>query len=138
MGNRPAELRRALDSLLAQERVSIDAVVVGNGWDPSGIPESIKTLHLPENQGIPAGRNAGVNHVSGEYLCFLDDDSWFLDNDFLITAVNRFEKHPRWDCCSLESQTRNMRIRTRQDGFLVSTRERPLTRVRSFTLAKPV
>src|SRR5699024_3306129 len=66
MGNRPAELRRALDSLLAQEHVSIDAVVVGNGWDPTGIPEMVKTHHLPENLGIPAGRNAGVSQVSGE------------------------------------------------------------------------
>ncbi|WP_347040031.1 glycosyltransferase family 2 protein [Glutamicibacter halophytocola] len=31
----------------------------------------------------------------GEYLCFLDDDSWFLDDDFLITAVCRFKKYPR-------------------------------------------
>lgn len=95
MGNRPAELRRALDSLLAQEHVSIDAVVVGNGWDPTGIPEMVKTHHLPENLGIPAGRNAGVSQISGEFLCFLDDDSWFLDDDFLINAVRRFEKYPK-------------------------------------------
>lgn len=95
MGNRPDELRRALKSLLAQERVSIDAVVVGNGWDPTGIPHPVKTHHLPQNLGIPAGRNAGVAQVSGEYLCFLDDDSWFLDTDFLITAVHKFEKYPK-------------------------------------------
>ncbi|RBL99599.1 glycosyl transferase [Glutamicibacter soli] len=95
MGNRPIELRRALESLLAQTSVEIDAVVVGNGWDPVGIPEQLGTLFLPENLGIPAGRNAGVSKVSGEYLCFLDDDSWFLDDDFLITAVRRFEQYPQ-------------------------------------------
>ncbi|MGO3392432.1 glycosyltransferase family 2 protein [Glutamicibacter arilaitensis] len=95
MGNRPVELRRALDSLLAQRDVEIDAVVVGNGWAPVDIPESMKTLYLPENLGIPAGRNAGVPSVSGDYLCFLDDDSWFLDDDFLITAVNRFREYPK-------------------------------------------
>lgn len=94
MGNRPVELQRALDSLLRQRGVAIDAVVVGNGWDPTDIPESIKTHFLAENLGIPAGRNAGVSQVQGEYLCFLDDDSWFLDEDFLITAVERFRKYP--------------------------------------------
>ncbi|WP_315973682.1 hypothetical protein [Glutamicibacter sp. M10] len=43
MGNRPVELRRALDSLLSQSDVTIDAVVVGNGWDPTDIPAGIKT-----------------------------------------------------------------------------------------------
>ncbi|MGP4991806.1 glycosyltransferase family 2 protein [Glutamicibacter ardleyensis] len=95
MGNRPIELNRALDSLLAQKRVQIDAVVVGNGWDPTDIPASIKTHYLPENLGIPAGRNAGVSHVQGEFLCFLDDDSWFLDEDFLITSVERFKRYPK-------------------------------------------
>ncbi|MGO2030760.1 glycosyltransferase family 2 protein [Glutamicibacter ardleyensis] len=95
MGNRPIELKRALDSLLAQKSVQIDAVVVGNGWDPTDIPSPIRTHFLPENLGIPAGRNAGVSHVQGEFLCFLDDDSWFLDEDFLITAVERFKRYPK-------------------------------------------
>lgn len=95
MGTRPVELRRALDSLLQQREVLIDAVVVGNGWDPVDIPEPIRTHFLPENLGIPAGRNAGVAEVSGEYLCFLDDDSWFLDEDFLANAVQRFKDYPR-------------------------------------------
>ena len=95
MGTRPVELQRALDSLLRQQDVQIDAVVVGNGWDPVGIPAPIRTHFLPDNLGIPAGRNAGVAQVSGEYLCFLDDDSWFLDEDFLITAIRRFKRYPR-------------------------------------------
>ncbi|MGO2123239.1 glycosyltransferase family 2 protein [Glutamicibacter arilaitensis] len=95
MGNRPDELRRALESLTSQRGVEIDAVVVGNGWNPVDIPESIRTHYLPDNLGIPAGRNAGVSQVSGEYLCFLDDDSWFLDDDFLITAVERFRHYPK-------------------------------------------
>ena len=44
MGNRPVELQRALESLLAQRSVAIDAVVVGNGWDPTEIPEGIRLI----------------------------------------------------------------------------------------------
>ena len=70
-------------------------VVVGNGWDPAGLPEGVRGHYLEDNIGIPAGRNAGVPLVSGEYLCFLDDDSWFLDDNFLGEAISRFTKHPK-------------------------------------------
>ncbi|MBP2374482.1 GT2 family glycosyltransferase [Paeniglutamicibacter psychrophenolicus] len=95
MGNRPEELDRALRSLLGQRDVLLDVVVVGNGWDPCGLPPNVKAHFLEDNLGIPAGRNAGVPLVSGEYLCFLDDDSWFLDDDFLDEAISRFKLHPK-------------------------------------------
>ena len=71
MGTRPDELARGLQSLQDQEGVETDIVVVGNSWDPTGLPDGVKTLHLPENVGIPAGRNAGVPFVRGELLFFL-------------------------------------------------------------------
>lgn len=74
MGRRPEELKRALDSLLAQEGITLDLVIVGNGWDPASAFSEQKTLHLRENLGIPAGRNAGAEMVKGEFLFFLDDD----------------------------------------------------------------
>ena len=60
MGNRPDDLDRGLRSLLAQRDVELDVVVVGNGWQPTGLPDGVKAHGLPENVGIPAGRNAGV------------------------------------------------------------------------------
>lgn len=95
MGNRPDELQRALSTLMSQDAVDLDVVVVGNGWDPIGLPSGVRGLFLEENIGIPAGRNAGVPNVSGEFLCFLDDDSWFLDAGFLADAVSRFRRHPQ-------------------------------------------
>jgi GT2 family glycosyltransferase len=74
MGKRPDELRRAFDSLKAQEGVTLDIVIVGNGWDPKEQFPNQKTLHLPENIGIPGGRNAGAGQVDGKTLFFLDDD----------------------------------------------------------------
>lgn len=94
MGNRPAELARAMDSLLAQRGVDLDVAVVGNGWNPTGLPAGFTGVHLEDNMGIPAGRNAGVPHVQGEYLFFLDDDSWLLDDDFLFEGTSRFAQHP--------------------------------------------
>ncbi len=64
----------AIESLLAQEGVEVDVVVVGNGWQPEGLPE-VRGVFLPEDVGIPGGRNAGVPAVRGELLFFLDDDA---------------------------------------------------------------
>jgi GT2 family glycosyltransferase len=74
-GRRPEELRRALASVLAQDADGVDVVVVGNGWEPEGLPEGVRGVALPADRGIPAGRNAGVPHVRGELLLFLDDDA---------------------------------------------------------------
>jgi GT2 family glycosyltransferase len=76
MGNRPAELARALDSVLAQEGDPVEIVVVGNGADVAGLPERVRFLRLPENAGIPGGRDAGARVATGELVLFLDDDGW--------------------------------------------------------------
>jgi GT2 family glycosyltransferase len=88
-GRRPAELRAAVDSLLAQTGVEVDVVVVGNGWQPAGLPDGVRTVALPEDVGIPAGRNAGVPAVCGELLFFLDDDARLAAPDALARVAER-------------------------------------------------
>ena len=95
MGKRPADLQRAIDSVLAQRDVSVDVVVVGNGWDPVGMPSGVHKLGLPDNVGIPAGRNAGVPCVRGDLLFFLDDDASLADPYFLASIKGRFDSDPR-------------------------------------------
>lgn len=89
-GRRPEDLDRALRSVLGQRGVRTDVVVVGNGWQPTGLPDGVKARGLPENVGIPAGRNAGVPHIEGDLLLFLDDDAALPDPGFLAEAVSRF------------------------------------------------
>ena len=93
-GTRPAELRRAAGSLLAQQGVTLDVVCVGNGWQPEQLPDAVRTLALPENVGIPAGRNAGAAAVSGEWIFFLDDDASLPSPRFLADAVARIRSDP--------------------------------------------
>ena len=89
-GRRPAELAAALESVAAQERVETDVVVVGNGWEPSGLPEGVRAVALEVDRGIPAGRNAGVGAVGGELLFFLDDDARLAAPDALARIAGRF------------------------------------------------
>ena len=95
MGKRPDDLARGLQSLLDQQGVDLDIVVVGNGWQPVDLPAGIKAHGLLENVGIPAGRNAGVAEVSGELLFFLDDDACLADPQFLATVAQRFAQDPK-------------------------------------------
>lgn len=93
-GKRPGDLDRGLRSLLDQHGVDLDITVVGNGWDPTGLPEGVRAHGLPENLGIPAGRNAGVPLVDGDYLFFLDDDAWLPDPEFLLRVAALFAERP--------------------------------------------
>src|SRR4051812_11009604 len=86
-GTRPEDLNAGLTAVLDQRGVTTDAVVVGNGWDPTGLPAGVRGVALPENLGIPAGRNAGAPHVSGDLIFFLDDDAKPASNDYLARAA---------------------------------------------------
>ena len=94
-GRRPEELSRALESLRAQREVDVDIAVVGNGWQPEGLPDGVHGVALPQNLGVPGGRNAGVDHVSGDLLLFLDDDASFPDEDALARVARLFADDAR-------------------------------------------
>jgi GT2 family glycosyltransferase len=90
-GRRLKDLRLALDSLLRQRDVDLDVVVVGNGWEPSGLPAGVGGVGLPEDVGIPGGRNAGVPAARGEVLFFLDDDASLESEDALSRVARDLE-----------------------------------------------
>lgn len=103
MGNRPEELRALLDSVAKQDGDDIEVVVVGNGsplpeLDVSGLV--VRTVELPENVGIPAGRNVGIEAFgpggSGvDVLLFLDDDGLLPEGDTAELCRQAFAADPR-------------------------------------------
>jgi GT2 family glycosyltransferase len=95
MGTRPDELRRAMESLLAQAGVDLDVVLVGNGWEPTGLPAGVRTVHLPENVGIPEGRNVGAAAVRGDVIFFYDDDAFLPTHDVVSRLVDVLQADPR-------------------------------------------
>ncbi len=97
MGNRPVELERAVKSALAlrTDGLDIEIILVGNGADVPGTwPESVKVVRLPENIGIPAGRNRGVSASSGELVVFLDDDGFYDSTDLGLHLSDLFTADP--------------------------------------------
>ena len=96
MGNRPAELDRAVASAVAlsQAAAGVDVVVVGNGSDLPPLPAGVTAIRLPHNVGVAAGRNAGVDACSGDVVLFLDDDGWYPDPGLGEHVTSRFAADP--------------------------------------------
>lgn len=93
--NRPAELTRAIASVRAQQQVDVQLVLVVNGAAPPEGNLYDRLVVMPENVGIPAGRNIGAAAASARLVMFLDDDAELLDPDLLASVVDRFEADPR-------------------------------------------
>ncbi|MFC8229732.1 glycosyltransferase family 2 protein [Streptomyces sp. NPDC057287] len=99
MGNRPDELRALLDSVAGQDGARIEVVVVGNGAPVPDVPPGVRTVELPENLGIPGGRNVGIEAFgpSGadvDALLFLDDDGYLPKTDTAELCRQAFDADP--------------------------------------------
>lgn len=100
MGNRPDELRALLDSVAKQDGDRIETVVVGNGAPVPDVPAGVRTVELPDNLGIPGGRNVGIEAFgpSGadvDALLFLDDDGLLPLTDTAELCRQAFEQDPK-------------------------------------------
>ncbi|MGW4025849.1 glycosyltransferase family 2 protein, partial [Streptomyces sp. NPDC005009] len=99
MGNRPDELRALLDSVAKQDGDPVQAVVVGNGSPVPEVPEGVRTVELPENLGIPGGRNVGIEAFGPggtdvDILLFLDDDGLLAGHDTAELCRQAFAADP--------------------------------------------
>ena len=100
MGNRPDDLRALLDSVARQDGDPIDVVVVGNGAPVTGVPAGVRTVDLPENLGIPGGRNVGIEAFGPggsdvDVLLFLDDDGTLPNADTAELIRQAFTADPK-------------------------------------------
>ena len=102
MGNRPAELRALLDSVARQDGDPVQVVVVGNGSPVPDVPDGVRTIELPENLGIPGGRNVGIEAFRSDgrdghdvdVLLFLDDDGLLARGDTAELCRQAFAADP--------------------------------------------
>jgi GT2 family glycosyltransferase len=99
MGNRPAELNALIDSVLNQEGPAVALAVVGNGAPLPPLPAGVRTVELPENLGIPGGRNVGIELFGPDgrdvdVVLFLDDDGLLPGKDSARLLREAFAADP--------------------------------------------
>ncbi|WP_326813018.1 glycosyltransferase [Streptomyces scopuliridis] len=99
MGDRPGELRALIDSVLRQNGDPVEIVVVGNGAPVGAVPDGVRTVELPENLGIPGGRNVGIEAFGTvgsdvDALLFLDDDGLLPHTDTAELIRGAFAADP--------------------------------------------
>lgn len=100
--NRAAVVGRCLDSILANDHDLIkEIVVVDDGSTDDSIPVVqhyvdqypglIHLVKLETNSGVSAARNKGLEHVTGDYVWFVDSDD-FVARDALDYLSKVFAK----------------------------------------------
>ncbi|MDP5030334.1 glycosyltransferase family 2 protein, partial [Paraglaciecola sp.] len=103
--NRPVEFKKALDSVLEQSYDSFEVIVVNDGTNAQHreayddlekiSPDNVSYINLIERtrgHGHCFARNQGVDIAQGKFICFLDDDDWWIDQNFLMRAATEIEK----------------------------------------------
>ncbi len=86
--NRAARLRQAIESVLVQDCPDWELVIVDDGSTDE--TEAVGTVYqqsddriryfYQRNRQLNGARNTGVRMARGRYVCFLDDDDYFLAN----------------------------------------------------------
>ncbi|GAC11318.1 glycosyltransferase family 2 protein [Paraglaciecola chathamensis] len=89
--NREKALRSALESVLSQTMQNYEVLIIDDGSTPAIAAQiqhlvdsfedtRFKLLRHKINKNGAAARNTGIHAASGQYICFLDSDDYWLPN----------------------------------------------------------
>lgn len=104
--NRAWTLAEAVDSVLGQDDVNVELIVVDDGSTDdtrhllSGYGERI-TVIRQENRGVSAARNTGIRAASSELIALIDSDDTWLPGK-LSAQASFFAGHPEVLICQTE------------------------------------
>lgn len=87
MHNSSKHILECLESAINQTYENLEIIVIDDASKDNSLElvknikdERIKIIELKENVGAGIARNKGIETASGDYICFLDsDDYWVLD-----------------------------------------------------------
>ena len=93
-------LPRCLESVLGQTYTNIEVICVDDGSTDRSYEickayaqkdERLKVFSK-SNEGVAATRNIGLNHVTGEYISFIDPDDW-IELDMIEKIMSKMIQH---------------------------------------------
>ena len=90
-----AYLEACIESLLAQSYANLEILLIDDA-SPDGCPAicdaytakdvRVITIHK-QNGGAASARNVGLDHATGDYICFVDSDD-LVDRDYVACLLN--------------------------------------------------
>lgn len=105
-------VRKAIDSVLAQDFRDFELIVVNDGSTDDtlavlrGYGDAIRVVDQ-RNGGMSNARNAGIRAARGEFLAFLDSDDWWLPGK-LGRQVALLRARPDLGFCSCTARVEDM------------------------------
>jgi len=100
--NRPEDLRRCLDSILANSFTGYELLVVDQSDDEAtadylgGLTDPRLRWLPTESRGLARARNIAIRNAQAELLAFTDDDC-ICDAGWIGSMVGEFDDNPRMD-----------------------------------------
>lgn len=95
-------LQECLDSVCVQSLRDIEILCINDGSNDSSMAilrknaekdTRIRILDQGQNQGVSAARNRGIRNALGQYVCFIDPDDLYPDQDVLETMYTEAENN---------------------------------------------
>ena len=97
---RTTEVKKLLDSLVAQTYQDFDVIIVDQNGDDRLVPvletysNTLRVRHVQSNtSGKAAANNVGLRVSQGDVVGFPDDDCWYPPQ-LLATVTDWFHQHP--------------------------------------------
>lgn len=93
-------LKKCFDSLMVQTYKNFEIILVDNNSSDYSIgfleknykDKRIKIIKHKENSGFAGGNNVGIKEAKGEYILFLNNDTW-VEEDFIQNIVGFYQNN---------------------------------------------
>ncbi len=95
-------IRACLESVLAQQNVAVEIIVVDNASQDDTVNQvcrfgtKVNLMANKENVGFGRGCNQGFKSSSGQFIYFLNPDAQLEQRDALATLGRALHSHPHW------------------------------------------
>ena len=92
--NRFNFLKEAIESIKKQNFKDFEIIIIDDNStdDTATIIDMYKNLRIKyiknkKNMGPGYNRKIGISSCDGEYIIFMDDDDYYIDNDFFYKVI---------------------------------------------------